>query len=1169
MFHVKLRRKLLAAFSAAIAVVGHVSNLPAGQRPVSTRPASQGQVGNLPHVTPSPIHDDANLRDVTFVGGRTGWAVGDRGVIWHTTDGGTSWSLQKSPVDCPLRSVCFLTDRVGWVVGGGTQPHTRLTYGVVLFTSDGGRHWELLSRSLPPLFHVRFFPRSEAELGNEGVAVGEASADYPSGVLVTRDGGRTWKSVPGGRSSGWRAAAFLRPDTGVAAGLRGRLALVGGGRMITPRVDRLGLRAVRGAVLQKVGRIANPSFGDASGWLVGDGGLVLQTRTGGVSWQSPPAELPRKLLDMTDFHAVAARGDHVWIAGEPGSAIWHSPDRGRTWQPQPTGQTAPVYALHFRRVGTAHQCSMCNDQCPMTNGRYRGRRKNRSSVIGHSSFPPSVGDAHPTDSGDLHGWAVGALGTILRTSDGGATWQAVRGGGRRAALLAVHARPARVPFALLAQLGAEDGYRSVVLLPARHDVGPDGHAFRSTDHRLDEAVAAAGGSAAVLGWRFPLAVPGLEHDVKKLADDWNRRTDGRLREALLGRLVARIRTWRPSVLVLDQPARDDATCTLLNEAVLQAVRQAADPTRFIHHAELAQLEPWQVRRVYLRLPSGSTGNAHVEMHELLPRAGETVQAVAERGANRLNGPVVQQPVREAYRLVYEHGGAVDQSVPDAAVRDHRSRGFFTALNIAPDSDARRPLPPFDAQDYERRLALARRRRNVQAAAGKFLDDSRFAGQLIAQLKKITAGMNDSQAAAELTRLAGQYRESSQWKRAEETLIELIERFPDEPAAHQAMLWLFQHWSGAEPAWQRLREMRLQKRQVQIDGPGAAVRLERALQRASAAGSANSEAGRIANPSYTEGLDPIDVIQQAGDVRVGAGGDLLSETHRHRQDLAVRMAALIRRRNPALFRDARVQFPLAALMRGRGVYRLADGLLRRFEHTAADAGRTADSSGADGGDHTDAWQQTARSELWLLAPNSLPPKKIAACKRAAAPPKLDGVLSDACWQGAVELPLTASPGAPADSGRYAFVMLAWDAEYLYVAASVPREPDAPADRPVAAGRTHDADLSRFDRIALHLDVDRDYATWYTLEIDQRGWTRDACWKDQTWNPDWFVAADADDSHWRIEAAVPWSELAPSPPAKRSIWAVGVVRTIPATGLESWTHPASSAPRPETFGLLRFE
>ena len=63
----------------------------------------------------------------------------------------------------------------------------------------------------------------------------------------------------------------------------------------------------------------------------------------------------------------------------------------------------------------------------------------------------------------------------------------------------------------------------------------------------------------------------------------------------------------------------------------------------------------------------------------------------------------------------------------------------------------------------------------------------------------------------------------------------------------------------------------------------------------------------------------------------------------------------------------------------------------------------------------------------------------------------------------------------------------------------------------------------DRVAVRLDVDRDYTTAFELAVDHRGWTHDACWNDATWNPTWFVAAAADESTWTVEAAIPLAEL----------------------------------------------
>jgi hypothetical protein len=268
-----------------------------------------------------------------------------------------------------------------------------------------------------------------------------------------------------------------------------------------------------------------------------------------------------------------------------------------------------------------------------------------------------------------------------------------------------------------------------------------------------------------------------------------------------------------------------------------------------------------------------------------------------------------------------------------------------------------------------------------------------------------------------------------------------------------------------------------------------------------------------------------------------------------------MASLLRLKSPALYRTPEVQFSLASLLRQRGTHRGADRLYLRF-----------DGSGAG-----DFWKETAAGELWLLRPVTLPPKTIGVCKRTTVRPVLDGVLSDVCWQNADEFRLSRSTDDNFDNGAYAFVMLSYDDKYLYFAASVPRDPDAPDVRPMLAGRTHDADLRDHDRVSLLLDIDRDYATYYSLAVDQRGKTHDTCWEDTSWNPKWFVSvkADAAGERWRIEAAIPLEELTPVAPVKNTVWAIGLLRTIPAVRLESWTQPASSDPRPETFGLLRFD
>lgn len=912
-----------------------------------------------------------------------------------------------------------------------------------------------------------------------GVAVGESSADFPSGVLVTKDGGRTWDAVPGKPLPGWRAADFLNPGVGAVAGLHGRLSLVGGGRMLQPAVDDLGLRGVRDIVLNR----------DETGWLVGDGGLVLKTENGGVVWKSPPKSLPDGLRDFADFHAVATLGDHVWIAGSPGSVIWHSPDGGRRWIPQRTGQTLPIHAIRFlnRRVG----------------------------------------------------WAVGALGTMLSTGDGGNTWVPVRGKGRRVALLSVNSRRRRISFSLLAKMSADQGYRSAVLLPSRGDFGPDGPVDFTLDRRAASAVTAAGGNAAVLGWRFPVALPGLDRDPKRLWADWNLRSEGRLRDVMLGSLTAAIRTWRPTVLVLDTAAEDDALTKLLNQAVVAAVKQAGDPAAFPKQAALAGLGPWTVPRVFVRLPDGSSGQATVSPHEYLLHLGAVNHSVATAAESRLQPPGKQTGKHEAYQLLLDR-----TEQPDAIVKD-----FFTRLTLWPGTDARRKLARIDETDLDRQRKLADRQRNFQAIVEHTGHDTRMAGQLIAQLSRVTAGMDDERASVQLMKLADDYRRHAMWELAEATWIEQVTRYPHTSAALSAMQNLFHLWGGAETAWHRARKVAVQRSRSTSDRDltTAKTRLERAA-RLMQIPPELRDAARL-----DLGPDPLEFIKAPDDLPKDRNLERQSKGMRHWQNEALRMAALIRKRDPRLYVEPRIQFPLAALLRSRGAWRTAQRGYQRFQRQRGET----------------AWKTAAAGEMWILAPRGGSPRPLVPCKSAGGRPVLDGVLSDPCWENAKAVWLTPTSESRDSLGGKAFVMFAHDAEYLYIAGSVPKVISPDGANAKQSQRRRDADLSPFDRIGIQLDVDRDYATWYSLDVDQRGWTHDACWGDASWNPKWFVDTDRDGKAWRFEAAVHWNELVPRRPGRGTTWGVGIVRTVPAVGVQSWTHPVGKTPQPESFGLLRFE
>ncbi len=417
---------------------------------------------------------DARLNDVCFVDVQHGWAVGDRGVIWHTDDGGLHWQQQKSGVDCSLHCVCFLGQQRGWAAGGWTHPYTHTSTGVVLMTQDGGKTWTHNDRLLlPSLRRIGLFnPR-------RGWAIACRSTMYPSGVLASDDGGRSWRPLPGGDPVGWTAADFVDSRHGIVAGCKGSLGLVRGNEVEPLRNDGGELRGVLRA------KLLSPS----GGLLVGEGGLVQYVGLSRRKWRAafePAPGLPKAARHF-DFAALAVRGPKCWVAGSPGSRVFHSADAGRTWSVFDTGSTAPLRAIAF--------------------------------------------------VDDQHGWAVGELGTILATADGGKTWQSQRAGGSQAALLAIVADPDDAPLELLAQLSGNEGYLSVVEVIGRRDVEIAPRDDVSPIDRLHEAVVRVGGCAAVQAWQFPLRQAGLRVDTRQITDAWDSVNGGHGVEALRAHLV--------------------------------------------------------------------------------------------------------------------------------------------------------------------------------------------------------------------------------------------------------------------------------------------------------------------------------------------------------------------------------------------------------------------------------------------------------------------------------------------------------------------------------------------------------------------------------------------------------------------------------------------------------
>jgi photosystem II stability/assembly factor-like uncharacterized protein len=1001
----------------------------------------------LDPAVPAAMQADAQLADVCFVDAANGWAVGDRGAIWQTSDGGAHWQPQASGIDCRLASVCFLDAKIGWAAGGFTQPYTRATRGVVLRTRDGGTHWTVDRKLvLPAIRRVRFFDPAH------GWALGQSSAYFPSGVYATVDGGRSWSAMPAAQTQNWLAGDLIDPDTGALAGRASALAVVRR-RSIEPLVADYGLRAL-GQM-----KLVAPS----QGWLVGDGGLVLKTQDLGKSWQTAESEIPAALRNQFDFRALAVHGQHCWVAGTPGTCVLHSADAGRTWSVGHSGQSLPLASLAFVDEQT--------------------------------------------------GWAVGDLGTILGTTDGGKTWRKQRSGGNRSAYLGFYSRALDIPLELVARLSADDGYLGAIEVLNREDIEAGSAADGDLAAAAHEASVLAGASATQQAWRFPLRSSGLKLSAEQLVEGWNQANDGGALEKLESHVVARIRMWRPNVVftAAAESLGRDPLSHLVNQLVLRAVERAADPARYPEQISAAGLQPWQVQKVYGTLPPGQTGNVNVNTAQLAARLGRSVGELAAPARGVIAAEFAPPSANVGFRLLVDH---IPQGVGQ--------RDFFSGIALSPGGDARRAFEEAGDNNLEAMRREAQLRRNLQAILAQADSGDGSDGRFLAGIGQQTRTLAPARAAEVLFQLAERYDREGRWELAAECFAMIVDRYPGYPLAASSLVWLVQYYASSEAAWRNRSAQQMSVQQVSAQAPPLkSDRVERA--------GGVSAAARI---ERSGGL-VTDVAQSDGRLAKAAG-----------------YAKQLEQLEPALFGEPTVRFPLAAAHRQQGLPRQAERFYLALRHARPH----------------DAWWGCAQSELWLAERKGQPPKALWNCARAQGKPRLDGRLDEPMWRAGNSVELRSPQRDDADWGAVA--MLAYDEEFLYVGVSCTSAAGfkyTSSDRP----RPRDADLSGEDRVELLLDTDRDFATYYRLVIDHRGFTGESCWHDKNWNPNWFVARGGGEGAWTAEAAIPLSELTGQPPTSRQAWAVGMQRVVPGVGFQSWNTPASTEIRPEGFGFVIFQ
>lgn len=250
-----------------------------------------------------------NLEAVWFAGA-TGYAVGGNGQVFQSTDLGAHWSQLTVPngvVGHVLRDVVALDANHVWIVGDG---------GILFGTANGGGTWNVISTgTVTNLNGIAFSGSNAWVVGDQGT------------ILGTRDSGASWYRVPASDvPTASRLSGVARHSQPAALDGTGAIAVGPNGVVLRAATtqDSLAWALANAGTLHQLNAVAWPlgSTAYTAGSNSGQG-EVLRTDDGGITWthQDPHAGVPLNDVWFVD----QLRG---WAVGN-GGVIRHTATGGQ------------------------------------------------------------------------------------------------------------------------------------------------------------------------------------------------------------------------------------------------------------------------------------------------------------------------------------------------------------------------------------------------------------------------------------------------------------------------------------------------------------------------------------------------------------------------------------------------------------------------------------------------------------------------------------------------------------------------------------------------------------------------------------------------------------------------------------------------------------------------
>jgi photosystem II stability/assembly factor-like uncharacterized protein len=293
-------------------------------------------------------HTTESLRGVSTVTRQIAWASGTHGTYLRTTDGGLTWYPAQVPdaTNLDFRAVIAFSADEAFLMSAGPGDQSRIYH-----TIDAGQHWQLQFTNTNP---KGFFDSMAFWDRTHGVVLGDPIPDESGKLkfeLLETEDGQSWHQIPpaqlpeavegeGAFAASNSCIALLHSNTNSVIPSMSS-ALSNSPVILSGAVNRAQHDPLRSRRIP-----TNSSSLDAQQGILS---AAQPAPLHAVTWQSGAS--PRQ---PAKEEGASAPDSNLWFAtGGKTARVFHSPDRGKTWEVFDTPilhgpDSAGIFSIAFR-----------------------------------------------------------------------------------------------------------------------------------------------------------------------------------------------------------------------------------------------------------------------------------------------------------------------------------------------------------------------------------------------------------------------------------------------------------------------------------------------------------------------------------------------------------------------------------------------------------------------------------------------------------------------------------------------------------------------------------------------------------------------------------------------------------------------------------------------------